>query len=160
MIRFVIISGIILLYSVTILSFTIGDAGIVHVCCYSKDPGQYPPSCYDCNKMVYKNTLLACINATEMPNNISYKAAICMEKNCQIEPPKLTESESKYSPLIDMVTKFLAMARAKRSVFDNNVDGSDSNGKHGKLNIVQEVHTFVSGMPEPAPIEFGEPEYM
>ncbi|GFY53097.1 uncharacterized protein TNIN_362271 [Trichonephila inaurata madagascariensis] len=158
MIRFVLISGIILLYTVTVLSFTIGDAGIVHVCCYSKDPSLYPPKCYDCNKMVYKNALLACLNATDMPNNISYNAANCMEKNCQIEPPKLTESESKYSPFIDMFSKFLTMARAKRSIFDNNVDGSDSNEKTGKSNIVEQVHTFVSV--DTIPIQFGEPEYM
>ncbi|GBM29986.1 hypothetical protein AVEN_167456-1 [Araneus ventricosus] len=153
--RFFIVAGIIAAYSMVILNTVSGgQADVVHICCYSTDPGSYEPKCYDCDAMVYKNSLMACINMTELPKNISYKAANCLEKNCQIQVPKISEAESmKVDPVIDMILKWFA--RPKRSLFDNSVEGSDiSKNRH----VVKEVSTFVSK--DESTITFLDPEYM
>ncbi|GIY45962.1 uncharacterized protein CDAR_430181 [Caerostris darwini] len=155
MIRFFIVSGILLAYSTVIFSYTPLQNDVVHICCYSNDPSAYTPNCYDCNSMVYKNALMACMNSTELPKNITYKAATCLEKNCQIQPPKPPESEDlKNNPFIDIVSKILAIVRNKRSVFDNNIDGSSETNRH----VVKEVQTLVSI--EDMPMKLAEPEYI
>ncbi|KAG8192055.1 hypothetical protein JTE90_025320 [Oedothorax gibbosus] len=132
---------------------------VIRVCCFSKSPDDYPPNCYECSKQVYPNALLACVNATEMPKNISYKAAGCLEKNCQVQYPtqaSFTLAAAKSSPWWNVLNAFSKLimpltedAKQKRSVEDNYIDDEEG------VNIVGEVFTFV----DEKQIEFGEPEY-
>ncbi|CAL1269953.1 unnamed protein product [Larinioides sclopetarius] len=152
--RFFIVAGVIAAYSMVILNTVSGGQGdVVNICCYSTDPSSYEPKCYTCDSMVYKNALMACVNMTELPKNISYKAANCLEKNCLIQVPKVSEAETmKVEPYMDLLLKLF---RSKRSVFDNNVEGSDiSKNQH----VVKEVSTFVT-KDEPT-ITYLDPEYL
>ncbi|KAF8795559.1 uncharacterized protein LOC129981338 [Argiope bruennichi] len=154
--RFLVVTGIIAAYSMVILNTVSGgQTDVVHICCYSTDPSSYDPKCYDCDAMVYKNALMACLNMTDLPKNISYKAATCLEKNCQIQIPKVSEAETmKLDPFIEQIFK-LWFSRQKRSLSANNIDGSDlSKGRH----VVKEVSTFVSK--EETTFQFMDPEYM
>nr|XP_042900844.1 uncharacterized protein LOC107448912 [Parasteatoda tepidariorum] len=128
----------------------------VHVCAYSADTTQYTPNCYDCIQDVYNNALMACLNASAMPKNITFKAANCMEGNCKIPyfTPTTPEVED-VPPMWDFFSKLFlaggsgssAFARAKRSVKDNSVDSMSPFSSPMKFNIVKRVETVV-GKPE------------
>lgn len=145
----------ILLYAV---GLAMSQLEVIRVCCFSKSPSDYTPNCYECSKQVYPNALLACVNATEMPRNISYKAADCLEKNCQVQYPtkaSFSLEAAKSSPwwgFLSSLVMPLTDSKQKRSVEDNGVDDGDDSER---VTYVGEVYTFV----EPRQIEFGEPEY-
>lgn len=152
--RFLIVGSIIAFYSMVILNTVSGgQTDVVHICCYSTDPGSYTPTCYDCNNSVYKNALMACLNMTDLPKNISFKAATCMEKNCQLQIPQTSEAETlKKDPFMLLLQNILQAytnpTRRKRSV-------SGDNGRH----VVKEVSTLVAPPEEPT-INFIETDYM
>ncbi|KFM74524.1 hypothetical protein X975_05562, partial [Stegodyphus mimosarum] len=147
--RFLLLSCFAVMCTATFFGRSTSKPDAVNLCIYSLSPDDYAPKCFNCLNAVYSNALKACVNATEMPSNISYSSAKCLERNCAINYPTPSTVASGDKPsFLENLKKLLRMERDVGNGVEEDIPEQNMSNYtfNSDVNIIATIETFASDL--------------